>query len=632
MRTDNKGRSSSPHRITYKTDFHAIKCSFDAGISLHPGTKAASVHPANLSDPLMPHTSTSSSVGSRGRVYSTRGTKIRENIFLQMDSQLLKPDGHLVQSTSSSPAQSPHDPSSQKQNSPFSGSRRSLPNSSTTPGAFASTSTRESSLQDRLSRSDEIANIDRAALAQKFSVTRRLFETRLTEGEGIGGQMCKGAAGRESKGIADEKAGEKEGIGLVTKAEREAESAGEGRHAQEDSFNKHISVFSQKLYVQAPVARSSTFGVLDGPKSPNTSPSDPDKNRHSTGSQEAKGGTESSSRGLSLNSEKTVRAELVDVKNESSESDETEEEMMPQEAQKWLKGDGQENASKDAWGLGTEPSWVQELVDDVFEEPRLERTSSRIETGAAVRTGDGGTVVLSQEQQRESSASIACDEDTKDEEEPGEDKYWQMNELWEWRSMQTAQADELDLTDARGEESAERQERGMMQEKGPDRDVESYSPETDEAGKERESEEDFQDEHTNEEATRKELGEGSDGKENACRGQEGSEVISGTENEAIQYERESQSHPKHSTPPRQDLENDSHIGNELSLLYEEIPGVPEVSDQEDEDAAEATKRKVMFSTAPIKVRKTFLRFTVNLQHLNSSVLRGLFGFSFLCEN
>lgn len=601
---DSKGRSSSPHRITYKTDFHAIKCSFDAGISLHPGTKAASVHPANLSDPLMPHTSTSSSVGSRGRVYSTRGTKIRENIFLQMDSQLLNPDGHLVQSTASSPAQSPHNPSSQKQNSPFSGSRRSLPSSSTTLGAFASTSTRESSLQDRLSRSDEIANIDRAALAQKFSVTRRLFETRLTEGEGIVGQMCKGAAGRVSKGMADEKAGEKEDIGLVTKAERETESAGE------DSFNKHISVFTQKLCIQAPVARPSTFGVLDGPKSPNTSPSDPDKNRHSTGSQEAKEGTESSSLGLSVNPEKTVRAELVDVKNESSESDETEEETMPQEAQKWLKGDGQENASKDEWDLGTEPGWVQELVDDVFEESRLERTSSRIETGTAVRTGDSGSVVLSQERQRKSSASIACDEDTKDEEEPGEDKHWQVNELWEWQSMQTAQAEESDLTDARVEENAERQERGMMQEEGPDRDVESYSPGTDEAGKEREGEEDLQDEHTNKKATHEELGEGSDGKDNVCRGQEGSEVFSGIENEAIQYERESQSDPKHSTPPRQDLENGSHAGNELSLVYEEIPGVPEMSDQEDEDAAGATKRKVMFSSAPIKVRRTFLRFTI----------------------
>lgn len=609
MRTDNKGRSSSPHRITYKTDFHAIKCSFDAGISLHPGTKAASVHPANLSDPLMPHTSTSSSVGSRGRVYSTRGTKIRENIFLQMDSQLLKPDGRLVHSTGSTPPQSPHNPSAQRQNSPFSGSRRSLPSSSTTLGAFTSTSTRESSLQDRLSRSDEIANIDRAALAQKFSVTRRLFETKVTEGEGIGGQMCKGVAGRVSKGMADEKAGEKDSIGLVTKTERETEAGGEGRHAQEDGFNKHISVFSHKLCVQAPVARHSTFAVLDGPKSPNTSPSDPDKNRHSTGSQEAKEGTESASLGLSMNPEKTVRAELVDVKNESSESDETEEETMPQEAQKWLQGDGQENASKDAWDLGTEPGWVQELVDDVFEKPRLERTSSRIETGAAVRTGDGGSVVLSQERQRESSASIACDEDTRDEEEPGEDKYWQVNELWEWQSMQTAQAEESEQTDASVEESPERQERGMMQEKGPDRDVDSSSAETDEAGKEREGEEDLQDEHTNEEVTRKELGEGSNGKNNVCRGQEGSDVISGIENEAIQYERESQSHPKHSTPPRQDLENGSHAGNEFSPVYEEIPGVPEVSDQEDEDAAEATKRKVMFSSAPIKVRSTFLRFT-----------------------
>ncbi|KAK2822247.1 hypothetical protein Q5P01_022312 [Channa striata] len=213
MRTDSKGRSASPHRITYKSDFHAIKCSFDTGASLQPGTKAAAhlsplhILPSSMSDPMMSHTSTSSSSSSnisRGRVSSTRGTKIRDNIFLQMDSQQLRQDG----GSGSTPLLSPQNPSLQHQASNFSGSRRSLLSSSSVLSTVASISTSDCSLQGKSSRPEEIRDIDRAALAQKFSVTLRLFETRMMEVGGSGSQVIKPVTCRGSKGMEDGKVGE----------------------------------------------------------------------------------------------------------------------------------------------------------------------------------------------------------------------------------------------------------------------------------------------------------------------------------------------------------------------------------------------------------------------------------------
>lgn len=628
MRTDSKGRSASPHRITYKSDFHAIKCSFDTGTSLQSGTKAAAaaqcsdVHLPSLSDP-----SNSSSTGSRGRVHSTRGTKIRENIFLQMDSQQLKQDGGPVPSSGSTPLLSPHNPSLQPQTSPFSGSRRSFVSSSSVLGAVANISTPESSLQDRLSRSEEIADIDRAALAQKFSVTRKLFETKVMEGECSGGQVSKGITGRGSKGMADGNAEEKEGRGVDSQLEKGEEVSGERKHTQEDSFDKHesmnlpiINISLPKPHVQGSLMEHPKSPVLDGPEASNTS-SDPDKYNHSTGLQKEEKGAESATLDLCLTPEEPVRAELVDVKNESSESDENEEEKIRKGAKNWLKDEGGKYTDKVAGES------IQDLVDDVFEEPRLETTAYALENGVGLRAGDGRPVVPSGEHQKESSASMWCETETKDDEERGGDKYRQVNEQWEEQSRQfIAQAEKStekgdcreEKTDAGVEESAGRQERGMMQEEGLDKGVESnsvgkrkggeeacrLSREKERTEKDEKSEKDLQEERANEEVEHE---EGSEGQDHVSGGQEdqtGSAVICGIENEAFVYEQESQSHPEHSTPPRQEA-------GQLLLEYEEIPGVPEVADQEDEDAAEVAKRKVRFSSAPIMVRNTLLGF----QHL-----------------
>ncbi|TMS06390.1 Neurabin-1 [Larimichthys crocea] len=66
-------RSASPHRNAYKSDFHAIKCSFDG-----PKSEGAAKSYANGSSDTRED--------SRGRPFGTRVNKIK-NIFLQMDGQ-----------------------------------------------------------------------------------------------------------------------------------------------------------------------------------------------------------------------------------------------------------------------------------------------------------------------------------------------------------------------------------------------------------------------------------------------------------------------------------------------------------------------------------------------------------------
>ncbi|XP_027141101.1 neurabin-1 isoform X2 [Larimichthys crocea] len=629
MRADSKGRSASPHRITYKSDFHAIKCSFDTATSLQPGTKAAvaaaqcsAVHstrlqPSSMSDPMTSHTST----GRRGRVQSTRGTKIRDNIFLQMDSQQLKQDGGPVLSSGSTPLLPPSNPTLQPQTSPFSGSRRSVASSSSLLSTVASASTLDSSLQDKLSRSEEISDIDRAALAQKFSVTRRLFETKVMEVEGSGGQVSKGCRG--SKGVADGKGDEEEERGGVSQVEKEEEASGESKHAQEDSFDKDksinlpiINISSPEPLAQASLTKHPKSPVSDSPsEASNTSPPCLDKHGQATGLQSEREGEETASLDLCLTPEEPVRAELVDIKNESSESDENEEEKERREANNRVEDEREKYMNRAAGDR------VQNLVDDVFEGPYVEKTPYALENGVDLRAGDDGPVVPSEEHQKEFLASMSGERQTMDDREGEGDKYRQVNEQWEGQSRHfIAQAEALTekgscmkkKTDAGVEEISERKERGVMQEEGIDEEVESYSvgkrkseevecEQTQQMERTDKEEKIEKEEHVSEEVKHEECQEASDGKDNVGGGQDdqtGPAVICGIENEAFACEQESQSHP---TSPGQECEDSA----ELLLEYDEIPGVPEVSDQEDEDAAEVAKRKVRFSSAPIKVYCTY---------------------------
>lgn len=604
MRPESKGRSASPHRITYKSDFHAIKCSFDTG------TRASTAHsnrPSSLSDSITSHTST----GSRGRVPSTRGTKIRENIFLQMDSQQLKQDGP-VRSSGATPLDSPCPLSLQPQTSPFARPRRSFMGSSSVLSAVTNISTPDSSVQDRLSRSEEIADIDRAALAQKFSVTRRLFETKGIEGEGV--------MGRVSKGMVEEK----EERGAVSHMVKEEEASGK-KHAEEDSFNKPesmnlpiINISLPKLHVQTSMTRYSKSIAVDGPE---VSPGSPSYfGTYSNSTQQAKEGPESETLDLCLTQEEPVRAELVSVKNESSESDENEEEKVRKGCKHWLKEEGERYMNCVAGER------VQDLVDDVFEDPGSEIMTNTLENGVSLRAGDSGQVIPSEEPQKESSASMSCETETKGDRERGGDKYWQVNEHWEGQKKQTIELaqNSTEKVECREEKSDEAVEgsagstvRGMMQKEGIDKKNELLKLKSGEAC--RLSQEI--------EKSRKELQESHVHQEVKQTGQEDqteSEIVGGIGNEAPVCEQESQSCPEHSTPPRQEWESSTPTGSQPSTDYEEIPGLVEEADQEDEDGAERAKAKVRFS-APIKVRKKIKGFQPD-GHLclNSCILLELF--------
>lgn len=144
-------RSASPHRNAYKSDFHAIKCSFDGSKS-----EAAAKSYANGSSDTRED--------SRGRPFGTRVNKIK-NIFLQMDGQqqecqdakvTLKSDVSQVSPTKLQLPVSPH---------------RVNFNTATSP---------ESHNLDKTPKGEDV-EIDKVALAEKFSVTRKLFERGIKE-------------------------------------------------------------------------------------------------------------------------------------------------------------------------------------------------------------------------------------------------------------------------------------------------------------------------------------------------------------------------------------------------------------------------------------------------------------------
>lgn len=511
MRTDSKGRSASPHRITYKSDFHAIKCSFDTGISLHMGTKTTCAHANNLLTSLSDPLSHTSSPSSRRRVPSTRGTKIRENIFLQMDSQQMKQDGGLALSSGSSSIVSPYNVSQRAHASPFCGSMRPFFSS-----AVANISA-ESCLQDRSSRSEERVDVDRAALAQKFSVTRQLFETRVMEWEDYGGSVSKGITGRGCKELTDGKADEKEWRG----ADGQATS-----HSAEQS-SKNISL--PKVDVQASLTGHRKTSTTEGPEASY------DLDEGSQGAHEDIG---SISLDLFLAPEDPLRAELVDVKNESSESDENEEETV-QETENMPAAKHEKSANTDT-GEGE-----QELVDDVFEE-------SSMENGVDLRAGERSPMVPFEERQ-ESSRETESDVGEHDEGE-----YWHVSEEWMGQSRRSTEGTEAGESESGAGERAS--ERDVTQ---------------DEASEQEE-------EHALEEVDQEEDVTGSSGGGGGAESEQDSHSL----------------HPEPSTPPRQEGERCVHAERHLSLEYEEIPGVPEVVD---EDPALVARRTVRFSTAPIKV-------------------------------
>ncbi|XP_020787552.1 neurabin-1 isoform X1 [Boleophthalmus pectinirostris] len=144
--SDRSLRSASPHRNAYKSDFHAIKCSFDG-----PKSEATSKSYANGSSDTRED--------SRGRPFGTRVNKIK-NIFLQMDGQQQESqDAKAPLKSDVSPPKLP------------------LP---TNAHRFNNTTSPEPLNSDKTPKGEDV-EIDKVALAEKFSVTRKLFERGLKE-------------------------------------------------------------------------------------------------------------------------------------------------------------------------------------------------------------------------------------------------------------------------------------------------------------------------------------------------------------------------------------------------------------------------------------------------------------------
>lgn len=144
-------RSASPHRNAYKSDFHAIKCSFDG-----PKSEVATRAYANGSNDTRED--------SRGRPFGTRVNKIK-NIFLQMDGQQQECQEIKVATKSDLPQVSPTKVQ-------ISGNTHKV--------NYNSTASPESQSLDKTPKGEE-AEIDKVALAEKFSVTRKLFERGIKE-------------------------------------------------------------------------------------------------------------------------------------------------------------------------------------------------------------------------------------------------------------------------------------------------------------------------------------------------------------------------------------------------------------------------------------------------------------------
>uniref|UniRef100_A0A1A8J4D7 PDZ domain-containing protein n=2 Tax=Nothobranchius kuhntae TaxID=321403 RepID=A0A1A8J4D7_NOTKU len=576
IRPDNKGRSASPHRITYKSDFHAIKCSFDTRPRLQPNTKAAvstqasAMHPVrlltNLSDSFMSNTSTSV---SRGRIQSTRGAKIRENIFLQMDSQQSKQDSALTPTSLSTPLLLPQNHSFQLNCSPFSGSRCSVISSSSVMSSLASVS----SAEDKPSRAEEIADIDRVALAQKFSVTRKLFETKMMEGGSFGGGVLKPL--RVGKGAA----------GGKRDVEKELEANGMKACINEDGFDKEASVnhiINGSSLIPHPAA-----SLTRDPKSPALNGSGRAQGRYDK--TEVQRG-EREALNFCSTSEKTLRAELVNVKNDSSESDENEEEKVWKENKQRLNGKTEMHQIKD--GRESETS----LADEVFEEARVEtpRHLCLLGNGVEIGTATAGSG-FSSELQDSSENFQRNGIESKKEEQNG---------------YRTERDNMEKKTDAGLGESAFVLERVVIKEMNTNKEAEGEAECGDGEDESRRGQKEGGGRSVSKKGTPELLEEfvieevkhvaskgGSNGKDYGGGDKEDQMVICGIENKAFMFEQNSQSHPELSGPLRREQEGSLQRDNQKAVEYEEIPGVSEL-DSQDEEAA---KRRVRFSTAPIRV-------------------------------
>uniref|UniRef100_A0A3Q3VN19 Neurabin-1 n=1 Tax=Mola mola TaxID=94237 RepID=A0A3Q3VN19_MOLML len=297
-------RSASPHRNAYKSDFHTIKCTFDG-----PKSEVSTKSYANGSGDTREDT--------RGRPFGTRVNKIK-NIFLQMDGQQQECQESKATLKSDVPQVSPT-----KGQFPVNTHRVNF-NSSTSP---------ESHNLDKTPKGEDV-EIDKVALAEKFSVTRKLFERGIKEQPVAEKQSPNRVVTRLSIGSASDEGKSTRRVSgsseTTIKSEQNLTTAECRPDEKAERDKRHISRVSLNA---GPISKRLGTCIINKP-SPLESishgyklsaSSDDGFSRTSDGGNEGKDKPPSQrsppdSKGLG-----TVRAELVVVKNESSESEENED-------------------------------------------------------------------------------------------------------------------------------------------------------------------------------------------------------------------------------------------------------------------------------------------------------------------
>ncbi|NXO68489.1 NEB1 protein, partial [Phainopepla nitens] len=281
IKTEGKGertlRSASPHRNAYKSDFHAIKCSFD-GVN----------NPDNASNKTGLHQklSTSSNGGgsdphSRGRTatYGNRVHKIK-NMFLQMGSS-----SSTASCESSPPAETKlisRTMSMDYGSSPGSPSylivqKNNLLNITTSPSGVPVDSSSVSSAADKVIRSSDEADLDKVALAEKFSETRKLFERNIKQRSSVdrySPSKCERSEDKRRHGSASECSNVVDHFSFNTEASPPVALEKIENQSNEDSKQQHASSGSKSSVLNAgPISRrlESFLGDSDTEESKETS-------------------------------------------------------------------------------------------------------------------------------------------------------------------------------------------------------------------------------------------------------------------------------------------------------------------------------------------------------------------------
>ncbi|XP_063256583.1 neurabin-1-like isoform X2 [Prinia subflava] len=288
MKTEAKGertlRSASPHRNAYKSDFHAIKCSFD-GVN----------NPDNASNKTGLHQklSTSSNGGgsdphSRGRAatYGNRVHKIK-SMFLQMGSS-----SSTTSCESSPPAETKlisRTTAAEYGSSPGSPSflivqKNNLLNTTTSPSGPVD-SLSMSSAADKVIRSSDEADLDKVALAEKFSETRKLFERNIKQRSSVdrySPSKCERSEDKRRHGSASDCSNVADHFSFNTEASPPVALEKAENQSNEELKQQHANSGSKSSFLNAgPISRrlESFLGDSDTEESKETSKNDSSPNQ-----------------------------------------------------------------------------------------------------------------------------------------------------------------------------------------------------------------------------------------------------------------------------------------------------------------------------------------------------------------